>query len=302
MARFVTLWIAIASSLVSGCEIRQRPAELIVKQTSVNGVTLMYQEQGQGSPVVFVHGSVADYRVWNASREAIARQHRFIALSQRYFGTELWGESGPRFSTATHVDDLTAFIKKLNLGPVHVVGWSYGGDIELVLAVQHPELVKSLFVFEPGLATFVTDAADVKVVADDGNAMAAPGIAASKAGDDVEALRLFLDGVNDQPGAFEGFPSQVRSMFTDNARTIPLELAAPPPPTITCVQLGQIRVPVAIVRGELTRPYFRIIADTASRCIPGSRLVVLPKARHLAPAQDPSAFNEALLDFLKGIN
>ena len=263
---------------------------------------LCTEEQGQGTPVVFVHGSVADRRVWNASREAIARQHRFIALSQRYFGAEVWDDSGPRFSTATHADDLTAFIKTLNVGPVHVVGWSYGGDIQLVPAVQHPELVKSLFVFEPGLATFVTEAADVKVVADDGNAMAAPGIAASEAGDDVEALRLFLDGVNDQPGAFEGFSSLVRSIFTDNARTIPLELAAPPPPTITCVQLGQIRVPVAIVRGELTRPYFRIIADTASRCIPGSRLVVLPKARHLAPGQDPSAFNEALLDFLKSIN
>ena len=168
--------------------------------------------------------------------------------------------------------------------------------------MQHPELVKSLFVFEPGLATFVTDAVDAKVVADDGNAMGAPAIAASKAGDDVEALRLFIDGVNDQPGTFEGFPSLMRSMFTDNARTIPLELAAPPPPTITCFQLAQIRVPVAIVRGELTRPYFRIIADTASRCIPGSRLVVLPKARHLAPEQDPSAFNETLIDFLKGIN
>jgi len=54
---------------------------------------------------------------------------------------------------------------------------------------------------------------------------------------------------------------------------------------------------VAIAKGELTRPSFRILADTASRCIPGSRLAV--QGRHTAPATSPAAFNEVLLGFLK---
>jgi pimeloyl-ACP methyl ester carboxylesterase len=58
-------------------------------------------------------------------------------------------------------------------------------------------------------------------------------------------------------------------------------------------------VPVAVVKGELTRPFFRIAADTASRCIPGSRLIVIPNGRHNAPAEVPAAFNDALLRFLK---
>jgi len=132
----VTLWIAITFSLLSGCEIRQRPAESIVKHTSVNGVTLTYQEQGQGTPVVFVHGSVADYRVWNASREAVARQHRFIALSQRYFGTEPWGDSGPRFSMATHVEDLTALVAELQPGPLSLVGYSWGALLAMLYAIE----------------------------------------------------------------------------------------------------------------------------------------------------------------------
>jgi hypothetical protein len=53
-----------------------------------------------------------------------------------------------------------------------------------------------------------------------------------------------------------------------------------------------------VVREALTAPFFRIIADTASHCIPGSRLIVVPNTRHLWPAQEPAAFNRTLLDFL----
>jgi hypothetical protein len=43
-----------------------------VKQANVNDVKLVYQEQGDGAPVVFVHGCCTDYRVWDAQRQAIA--------------------------------------------------------------------------------------------------------------------------------------------------------------------------------------------------------------------------------------
>jgi pimeloyl-ACP methyl ester carboxylesterase len=105
--------------------------------------------------------------------------------------------------------------------------------------------------------------------------------------------------VNGQPGTFETLPPATRSMFLDNARTIPLQFGAPPPPALSCAQLGQIKVPVTVAKGELTRATFRILADTASRCMPGSRLVVVSQGRHAAPALTPAAFNDALLDFLK---
>jgi pimeloyl-ACP methyl ester carboxylesterase len=87
-------------------------------------------------------------------------------------------------------------------------------------------------------------------------------------------------------------------MQLENARTLALMFAAPPPPKITCEQLAQIKVPVAVVRGELTRPYFRIIADATSRCIPGSKRIVVPGARHLWPGQEPAAFSAAVRSFL----
>ena len=54
----------------------------------VNGASLTYVDDGQGAPVVFVHGSLADHRTWERQRAIVGKQYRVIAYSQRYFNTE----------------------------------------------------------------------------------------------------------------------------------------------------------------------------------------------------------------------
>jgi hypothetical protein len=66
------------------------PSAPQIKHASVNGVTLVYEEQGDGAPVVFIHGCCTDYRAWDAQRQAIAPHYRFIGLNMRYFGTAPW--------------------------------------------------------------------------------------------------------------------------------------------------------------------------------------------------------------------
>jgi pimeloyl-ACP methyl ester carboxylesterase len=115
----------------------------------------------------------------------------------------------------------------------------------------------------------------------------------------VRAGPTAVNGVAGQPGTFDRLAPAIRASLLDSARTLPL--VPPPPPPITCAQLGQIRVPVAIAIGELAQPFYRIAADTAHRCILQSRLIVIPGGGHLAPAEHASAFNEALLSFLKSL-
>jgi pimeloyl-ACP methyl ester carboxylesterase len=301
MSKFSFLCVAVCLFFLAGCQSvqKQQLAAPTVKQMSVNGVNLTYVEQGQGAPVLFVHGSNSDYRIWEPQRQALAANYRFIAVSQRYFGVAPWTDTGAKFSQATFIEDLRAFIKGLNSGPVHLVGWSFSGGTLLPLAVQNPELVKSIFVFEPSMGTMVTDPSELTAMSDDRRDMVGPAFAAVKAGDHAAAVRVFMDSVNGQPGTYDAFPSATRAIMLDNARMLPLLFAAPPPPPISCAQLGQIKVPVMIARGELTRPIYRIMADTASRCVPGSRLIVVPQARHLWPGQESTAFNRLVLDFLK---
>lgn len=267
-----------------------------VKTMAVDGTTLTYVEQGAGVPVVFVHGAFSDHRAWDSQREAVARRHRFIALDQRYFGTGAWADGGAQFSPATHAADLAAFIQGVGKGRVYLVGRSYGAGIALATAVQHPELVRGLVLNEPPLPSLVTDPAEQATLADERKGLA-PVSATVKAGDDAGATRLFFDWVNGQPGAFEAAPSATRSMHLDNARTVRLQLASPPN-ALTCDQVGRLEVPVTITRGELTRPYFRVLAESAHRCLPRSQLIVIPGARHGAPNQQADAFNETLLTFL----
>ena len=271
-----------------------------IKQVSVNGIKLTYQEQGRGRPIVFVHGAITDYRTWDGQREAVAAQNRFIALTMRYFGTDPWPDEGAKYSMKTHTDDLVAFIQNLNAGPADLVGWSYSGPIALLVAVQHPELVHSLFLDEPSTLAFVTDPTDLKVATEDRTAIVAPAAAAAKAGDIEGAVKSLFNSVNGQPDLFDTVPPPVRRMLLDNARTLPISFAAPLPPAITCEQLGQIKVPTTIAIGDLTRPFYKIAASAVARCIPGAKLVVIPKGRHAAAVQATSAFNDALLRFLNG--
>ena len=121
------------------------------------------------------------------------------------------------------------------------------------------------------------------------------------AGNNDEATHQFFDFVNATPGAFDKLPADSRRVYLDNARTTPVQFKGPPPPQLTCWQLGAIKVPVTITKGEMTRTWFRVLAENTNRCIPTSQLVTIKGAWHGAPQQQTEAFNEALLAFLSRV-
>jgi pimeloyl-ACP methyl ester carboxylesterase len=302
MSRSHIALLAVAGLLIAGCKTLPPEGEgvPVAKQMTVNGVPMKYVEQGRGDVVLFVPGGMSDLRTFDASREAIARSYRFVSPTLRYFGSDPWPDNGANFSMATHVSDLAAFIRQLNAGPVHVVGWSYSGSLGILLALQHPYLVRSLFVYEQSnLISWVTDPADLNAAAASRKATFGPAVVASKGGDQAGAVRIIMNGVNGGPGAFDALPPSVRAMHLENARAVPLFFAAPPPPAVTCAQLGQLKMPVVVGVGELSPVFFGVPAKGANRCMPGSTFIVVPKERHHWPVTSPSSFTDTLLIFLK---
>jgi pimeloyl-ACP methyl ester carboxylesterase len=270
-----------------------------VKQMTIEVVKLKYVDQGKGEPVVFVHGAVSDHRVWEEQREEIVEAgYRYIALDLRYHGDTPWTDDGAKYSMATHISDLAAFIEQLDVGSVHVVGWSGGSDFVIGLGVLHPELVRSLFLYEPALSSVISDPEDLEAFNKEGESFG-PVFTAAQEGDLQKSTRLLIDWVNDQPGTFAGLPAWRRNVILSNSRTWGPALFGAADLPITCDQLGQIKVPVTVAKGKQTRPNFAILAKTTNKCIPGSQLVAIPKARHLAPGENPSAFNKAVLSHLK---
>ena len=95
-----------------------------VKWIEVNGYPMAYQDRGTGPPLVLVHGSFCDYRIWPDQLEPFSKQHRVLSVSLRHYFPELWDGVGNDFSFAQHADDVGTFVKKLAIGPVHLLGVS----------------------------------------------------------------------------------------------------------------------------------------------------------------------------------
>ena len=241
----------VALALMGACASGSPPQGVATVRTmEANGLRITYSERGSGVPVVFVHGSMNDHRLWEGAQAAIARQYHAISYTQRYFGPQAWGADWPKFGVGVHAADLAAFIRGLGAGPVHVVGWSYGASVGLAMAQQHPELVKSAFLYEPAHPTFVSDPVEQKALADD-RATFAPAVQAARSGDQIGSASALLDAVDNRSGVFQTLPAAFQEMIRDNARTMPLLLTSQdPPPPITCAQLAPLRSKVSIARGE----------------------------------------------------
>jgi len=271
------------------------------KEFEVNGFGLQYVEQGSGEPIVFVHGGVQDLRAWEPVREAVAKRYRFIAYTQRYYGTKPWPDDGRNCSVATHADDLAKFITALNAGPVHLVGWSHGGEVAASAAVNDPSLVRSLILYEAGIISVLpAGSPEGKMAREDRAKMAGPYIAAAKAGDFIKAGKLLVEGVYQlQPGGFDSLPDDWRTGLLDNARIVPLLLAAPPPPAITCDMLKGFTRPTLVMRGEKTLQWWALISEAITKCVPGAQQIILKDVNHDGPCRDAAAFTAAIFEFLE---
>src|SRR5262245_20961132 len=111
---------------------------------------LHYVEKGTGQPVIFIHGTLNDFRIWQFQLEEFAQKYHVISYSRRYAYPNQWPGNGDDNSLTNNVEDLAELIiKKLNLSPAHLIGHSYGALIALYMAHQYPDQVRTLVLGEP---------------------------------------------------------------------------------------------------------------------------------------------------------
>jgi epoxide hydrolase 4 len=107
------------------------------------GLRMHYVTAGDGEPVLFLHGFPESWYSWRHQLEHFAGRFRCVAPDLRGYGdTE---NAGP-YDTTTLQRDVLGLIDRLGGGPVHVVAHDWGGAIAWLLAIDHPEAVKSLAV------------------------------------------------------------------------------------------------------------------------------------------------------------
>ncbi|MEH0421086.1 alpha/beta fold hydrolase [Streptomyces sp. B21-083] len=101
----------------------------------------------RAAPLLLVHGWGGDGREWSVHAEALADRFRVIVPDLRGHGRSGVPEEGN--TPAEMADDLAALLRRLDTGPAIAVGHSMGGQVVNLLAVRHPELVRSVVALDP---------------------------------------------------------------------------------------------------------------------------------------------------------
>lgn len=113
-------------------------------RVSVNGVEIYYEIQGEGSPLVMLHGGVNPADFFGAPLAAMAEDHQVIAIHMRGHGFS--SDATTPWTTEQMADDVDAVLDALGFEKVDVMGWSLGGGVALQTAIRHPERVRKLIV------------------------------------------------------------------------------------------------------------------------------------------------------------
>src|SRR3954454_25321371 len=217
----------------------------------VNGTDIAYLDVGRGPPLVCVHGSLGDFRTWSPVLGPLSKQHRVIALSLRHFFPEHWDGVGDTYSIAQHTADVIAFIEKLQIGPVDLMGHSRGGHICFRVAQRRPELLRKLILAEPGGELDATLDPAFKP----GPSPLAARIAASAeviaAGDFDGGLQIFMDGL-EGPGAWKRLPAAPKQLLRDNATTLIGQMRDKRPP-FSKADAEAIKTPTLFIGGANTK-------------------------------------------------
>lgn len=259
-------------------------------------------ELGSGQSLLLVHGSLCDYRFWSAQIPALAERFRVLAPSLRRCYPEHWRGEGGGFSTEQHVADLIELIEHQG-EPMHVLGHSRGGNLALRLAVQRPELVRSLALADPGgdfaSELFGASGLSAPVAADERNQFRLEALRLIRSGQSEAGLQLFVDTVSGA-GIWQRSSARFRHMALDNAFTLVGQVEDRPAP-VTAQMLAGVRCSVLLLGGERSPAPFPQVLQMLERHLGDARRAVLPGVSHGMNVQRPALFNRLVGEFLDSL-
>lgn len=104
------------------------------------GGRIYYEAEGEGTPVVLLHGHTLDLRMWDPQMAALTKSYRVIRPEFRGYGHSTDQREGMQF---TYVDDIMTLLDSLHLDKIHLVGLSMGSFVASEIVAMHPERLLS---------------------------------------------------------------------------------------------------------------------------------------------------------------
>jgi pimeloyl-ACP methyl ester carboxylesterase len=237
-------------------------------QAQVNGISIHYAIYGQGSPVIFLHGGLANTDYWGGQVPAVAAHHTVILMDSRGHGRST-RDIRP-YGYDLMADDVVALMDHLKIAKADIVGWSDGGILGIDLAMRHKDRVGKVFAFAANTVTSgVKDGVEKN-----------PTFAAyiERAGHEYEAHSA-------TPKEYDSFVEQISKMWAEQ-------------PNWSDAELKAVDTPILVVDGDHDEAIKREHTEYIAATIPHAGLLILPDTSHFAFLQDPRQFNFAILHFL----
>jgi pimeloyl-ACP methyl ester carboxylesterase len=252
-------------------------------------VRLRFRDEGEGMPVVFIHGWTVDLDVWSPQSASLVDSMRIIRLDRRGFGLS---QGTP--SIARDIDDLRTLLDRLGIPRASLVGTSQGARVALAFAVREPDRVAGLVLDGPPDEIGQQDAAgegDFSV--DEFRRLARDG--------GVDAFRRAwrahpLMKLHTRDAAAHALLETMLGRYP--ARDL-VEPGSTPTQPVGAPTLERFRKPVLIVNGQFDTPVRLQAGERLQQSLPLAERVLIPGAGHLPNLDNPLAYNEAIRKFLR---
>lgn len=262
-------------------------------RVQANGITINYDQQGTGEPVILIPYLAADYACYAFQVAEYAKHFTCISVDLRGAGETDKPEGS--YSTELFADDVATFMQALGISQAHISGLSLGAATGLWLAAKYPDKVKSLSLHS---AWPKTDAF-LKAAVESWRAMAqglgsvpemvisgiflwcfTPELYAARP-DYIEALSAFVRSRPVQP--LDAFMRQSGAVLAHDVQA----------------QLSAIQAPTQITFGQYDMVTSTRFADALQQGIPQSELVIFDGCAHAPIYEKVEEFNQATLAFLQ---
>ena len=259
----------------------------------VDGGRIYYEVEGDGHPLLLIHGGLGSLRMWDGQVRAFAERYRVIRYDTRGLGrTET---DDVEFSNRA---DAAALLDHLGAASAYVVGQSRGGMIGTDFVLEFPERVDAFVSVASGVGGYQAelptgteappwDEMERLWEAKDGSSWpswrhrsGSTGGANPSMRVDAELRRRVLDWILDayRAGKAEGKPQPL----------------APP----AAQRLEEVRVPTLVLTGDVDEPGGLAAGRHLAASVAGARLVELAGVAHMIQLEEPERFNQLVLEFL----
>lgn len=263
--------------------------------TTSAGWRIHYTAQGEGSPVVLIHGFMDSLQTWRRNVQALAATHRVYAIDVLGFGSSDRVRA-PIYTLKQQARFLREFFAAQNIENADVIGHSMGGALALQFAYDFPDLVHKLVLIAPATYLYAVFPRHGLRPIPRRVSRGILGLYEKWQGERANPVRLAYG----DPARIPQDAIQIRNQMRRVRGTHDALISMSKSKRESDVphQLNHVDVPTLIVWGKRDRvvPFWH--AHRHHRELPNARLEWIETAGHLPHEEEPDSVNELLIEFL----